>query len=76
MGLEDDDEEENVVVDEEDFLPPIASQTKGRKKQMRFKSALEKLVHTKPHRKCAICGFETNHDKRNNYKVLGIPEPK
>ena len=76
MGLEDDDEEEDVVADGEDFLPPKASQTKGRKKQMRFKSALEKLVRTKPHRKCAICGFETNHDKRNHYKVLGIPEPK
>lgn len=75
MGYDNDDEDAEVE-EEEEFLPPNISQTKGRKKQSRFKSALEKIIPSKTHRKCAICGFETDHDKRNHYRVLGIPEPK
>ncbi|XP_074352010.1 protein FAR1-RELATED SEQUENCE 5-like [Apium graveolens] len=54
----------NASAHEEPIFDPIMSQTKGRKKDVRFKSPIEPIgKNEKPPRKCAYCQME-GHDKR------------
>ncbi|XP_074359803.1 protein FAR1-RELATED SEQUENCE 5-like [Apium graveolens] len=54
----------NASAHEEIILDPIMSQTKGRKKDVRFKSPIESIgKKEKPPRRCTYCQME-GHDKR------------
>ncbi|XP_074374225.1 protein FAR1-RELATED SEQUENCE 5-like [Apium graveolens] len=54
----------NASAHEETILDPIMSQTKGRKKDVRFKSPIESIgKKEKPPRRCTYCQME-GHDKR------------
>ncbi|XP_074326956.1 protein FAR-RED IMPAIRED RESPONSE 1-like [Apium graveolens] len=54
----------NASAHEETILDPIMSQTKGRKKDVRFKSPIESIgKKEKPPRSCTYCQME-GHDKR------------
>ncbi|KAK1399056.1 hypothetical protein POM88_008919 [Heracleum sosnowskyi] len=54
----------------EPILDPIVSQTKGRKKVIRFKSPTEVLGKKKAPRKCKKCNMQ-GHDKRNCPDLVG-----
>ncbi|XP_074341793.1 protein FAR1-RELATED SEQUENCE 5-like [Apium graveolens] len=54
----------NASAHEETIIDPIMSQTKGRKKDVRFKTPIESIgKKEKPPRRCTYCQME-GHDKR------------